>query len=205
MRLTLDAVSVEFSGRVVVDCVDLELGRPEFVALLGPSGSGKSTLLNVIAGIQAVAGGRRLVVDPDGRRTVTVGWIFQSCPVLTHRSAFDNVVLGGLLAGADVHRARQSAHDLMTRFGVAHVADVPARQLSGGERQRVAVCRALVPSPDILLADEPTASLDLHNRALVRDALVEAARTVPVVMATHDPAMAEAADRRVVLTDGRVT
>ena len=167
-------------------------------ALTGPSGRGKSTLLYVLGLMLTPSSGAVTIDDevastlPDHRRAqlraTRIGFVFQDSELDPSRIILDSVTEPGLYAGGDREELHTRARDLLTRFGLADRADHRPGQISGGQAQRVAICRALVNSPDIVLADEPTGNLDPDNSALVLDALAEAAgegRTV--VVATHDP------------------
>jgi len=182
MRLEISGIAVRFKNRVVFDDFSAVFGSG-LTAIMGPSGSGKSTLLSVIAGHLVPQKGHVVLPRPESR----VDWIVQSAPVLWRRSALDNVMLGPLSAGASHHLARQSALSAMTLVGVDELATTPAFQLSGGERQRIAVARAIGTGSDVILADEPTASLDPGSREAVCDALERAGTSGRVVLvATHD-------------------
>lgn len=174
-------------------------------ALTGPSGRGKSTLLYVLGLMLTPSSGTVHIGDepasalPDHRRAhlraTRIGFVFQDSELDPSRIILDSVVEPGLYAGADRDELRTRARDLLARFGLADRADHRPGQISGGQAQRVAICRALVNSPTIVLADEPTGNLDPDNSALVLDALAEAAgegRTV--VVATHDPTVVARAD-----------
>jgi putative ABC transport system ATP-binding protein len=194
---------------------DLSVREGELVAVVGPSGCGKSTLLSVLGGLErADAGTIELAgerVDGLGerewalRRRHRVGFVFQSFNLLPTLTAAENVQLPALLARRSRPEARRRAAGLLTRLGLAGRADALPAQLSGGEQQRVAVARALVNDPAVLLADEPTGNLDSDSRdqvlALLRAAHAEG-QTVLVV--THDPLVAATAGRAVAMRDGRV-
>ncbi|MEU7529101.1 ABC transporter ATP-binding protein [Saccharothrix sp. NPDC042600] len=196
--------------------VSLTVREGEAVAVLGPSGSGKSTLLNLVAGLDrpdegtvTVAGTR---VDGLGEagaaryRRTGVGMVFQFFNLLDDLTVLENVVLPARLAGTGRADARRRATGLLERLGIArHAAAHPGR-LSGGERQRVAVARALVNRPPLLLADEPTGALDSAAGADVADLLVELnADGQTVVLVTHDLELARRCTARTVrLVDGRV-
>lgn len=178
----------------------------EVVALVGPSGSGKSTLLFIlgalvrpwsgsvkIAGVDAVGRGDRARSDI---RAGSVGFVFQDAVLDARRSVLANILEGSVYRGDDRRTAAARARLLLEQFGV----DVePARKavaLSGGQAQRVALCRALLNDPLVLLADEPSGNLDRDNAAVVERALFERARTgAAVVIATHDERLAERCDR----------
>jgi putative ABC transport system ATP-binding protein len=196
--------------------LDLEVARGEALAVLGPSGSGKSTLLNLLAGLDRPSEGSVVV---DGIRTdelgeaalarhrrERIGIVFQFFNLLDDLTVEDNVVLPARLTGMPRAKALARAADLMERLGIGrHRRALPSR-LSGGERQRVAVARALVNRPALLLADEPTGALDTASAADVRELLVGLNREgQTVVLVTHDTALAAAcATRTIELVDGRI-
>ncbi|MBB5958135.1 putative ABC transport system ATP-binding protein [Saccharothrix tamanrassetensis] len=192
--------------------------RPgEAVAILGPSGSGKSTLLNLIAGLDRPDAGTVTVdgVRVDGlgeaasakyRRT-RIGMVFQFFNLLDDLTVADNVALPALLAGTARAEARRRTAELLASLGVARHADAYPGRLSGGERQRVAVARALVNRPALLLADEPTGALDTTSGEDVSKLLAELnADGQTVVVVTHDLALARSCTNRTIrIVDGHVT
>ena len=192
--------------------VTLALDRAEYVALVGRSGCGKTTLLNLAgaadlpsAGEVRIEGVGTSTLDDDAltrlRRT-RIGFVFQFLQLLPSLSAVENVELPLQLAGA--RTARPRAMRMMDLAGVADLADRRPHQLSGGQMQCVAIARALVHEPGLLLADEPTGRLDTRTGETVMDLLLEIRRELgtSVLMATHSPAAATAADRRLVLSNG---
>ncbi|WP_329276152.1 ABC transporter ATP-binding protein [Streptomyces sp. NBC_00691] len=203
-------------GRAALSELTLHVGRGEALAVLGPSGSGKSTLLNLLAGLDRPTTGRVTVdglrVDrmnetaSAGYRRDRIGMVFQFFNLLDDLTVTDNVLLPAQLAGMPRARAAARAAELLDRLGVARHARVHPGRLSGGERQRVAVARALMNRPPLLLADEPTGALDSASGADVRDLLRELnAEGQTIVLVTHDLALAEAcATRTLELVDGRV-
>lgn len=202
MRISVSGATVRFGSRSVLDALDLFVGATELVAIMGPSGSGKSTLLAVIAGQQALHQG--VAIAGGGRRDID--WLVQSTPLLTRRTAVANVALGPISAGRSHTDARRQAGDVLAILGLADLAHQRVSRLSGGERQRVAVARALARGCGVVLADEPTASLDSDSRRLVCEALVKVARGgASVIVATHDPVVASFADRVLVLRDGQLS
>ena len=202
----------------LVDNVSLSIGAREFVAITGPSGSGKSSLLYLLglldrptAGTLAIAGRDTEPMDEDERaatRLATMGFVFQFHFLLPEFSARDNVEIPmrrlGRLGRAEM---RERAEALLTSLGLADHLDKRPDQLSGGQRQRVAVARALANDPPVILADEPTGSLDSRSSEQVFAILTELVRGrgKTVVAVTHDLAMAERTDRRVHLVDGRIS
>ncbi|ADL46983.1 ABC transporter ATP-binding protein [Micromonospora aurantiaca (nom. illeg.)] len=196
--------------------VSLTVRPGECVAVLGPSGSGKSTLLNLLAaldrpdaGTVTVAGTRleKLGEAASARfRRAHVGLVFQFFNLLDDLTVLDNVLLPAQLAGAPARAAREHAASLLDSLGIARHAHAYPGRLSGGERQRVAVARALINRPALLLADEPTGALDTASGEDVRRLLDELHRSgQTIVLVTHDLRLAEAsAGRTIRLRDGRI-
>jgi putative ABC transport system ATP-binding protein len=166
----LTDVRKEYSDSVALDGVSLEIRAGEAVAVMGPSGSGKSTLLNMVAGLDRPTGGSVVVNGEDlGSLNETglalfrrrrIGMIFQFFNLLDDLPALDNVALAAQLTGTPSAQARTRALELLDELGIAGRRNIYPAQLSGGERQRVAVARALMNRPALLLADEPTGALD---------------------------------------------
>ncbi len=193
--------------------VNVRISRGEFVAIIGPSGSGKSTLMNILGCLDVADIGRYVLagvdvsrLDDDALARVRnrlVGFIFQQWNLLARTAAVDNVALPLAYRG-DPNRQRKAMAALKA-VGLLERAAHRPNQLSGGEQQRVAIARALVTEPAILLADEPTGSLDSATGAGIMELfgrLHRAGRTVIVV--THDPRVADLADRQLHLLDGRI-
>ena len=203
-------------GRIVaLQAVDLAVGHSELVAVHGPSGSGKSTLFNLMAGLDRPSTG---TVSFDGRSTPTraewaglrrqrIGLVFQEFNLLPTLTAVENieVAMFGMVRRATERRRR--ALDQLAAMGMADCANRLPQQLAGGERRRVGVARALVNSPALLLADEPTANLDSANGAMVAQLLLELHRDhgMALVIITHDPWLIAQCPRRIRLLDGRAT
>ncbi len=197
----------------VLNGVDLEVAAGEVVAISGPSGSGKSTLLHLLAGLDRPTAGEvrwgdmavhDLAPDAAARaRNGRVGLVFQHHHLLADLSAHENVTLPGRVQGR-VDVARGDA--LLEAVGLTGRRDARPRTLSGGERLRVAVARALYARPAVVLADEPTGSLDRASADAVVDALLAAAAAdaTAVVLVTHDALVAARADRRAHLDGGRL-
>jgi putative ABC transport system ATP-binding protein len=201
----------------VLEGLSLEVGEGEIVALMGRSGSGKSTLLNVIAGIDRPDGGA-VAVDgavvsalPERERTLfrrhQVGFVFQFFNLLPTLTVAENVLLPLELVGRSRQPgARQLVTSLLDAVGLGDRGGAFPDRLSGGEQQRVAVARALVHQPSLVLADEPTGALDGETGRAVLALLIDLARRArrTVVLATHSPEVARVADRVFVLESGRL-
>jgi putative ABC transport system ATP-binding protein len=200
---------------VAVGGVDLHVDDGEFVAIEGPSGSGKSTLLGLLAGIELPDDGNVTVLGHDLARLSAaerarlrqrrVGMIFQAFGLLASLSAGENVALPLALAGQPETERRARAAAELEEVGLGGAIDARIDELSGGERQRVAVARALAIDPAIILADEPTGSLDEGQGSVVLDLLTRAVaqRGAALVLVTHDPSTAGRAQRRYAMRDGR--
>lgn len=188
--VALRGVSAQFGDRVLFDRLDFDLRAGDLVALTGPSGSGKSTLLGIVAGLLAPSAGKRLVGQTDAD-DVAISWVFQTSPLLSNRSVLENVAMGPLCQGRTFAEAIDASREPLRLMGLESRSGARAHSLSGGERQRLAVARSLATRSQVLLADEPTASLDRLNKEKMCDAFEAAAKSgVAVVVATHDPAVA---------------
>lgn len=215
--IELDAVTKTYTeGPPALAGISLAVQAGEAVAILGPSGSGKSTLLNLIAGLDRPTGGTVTVggirIDQLSEaasakyRRASVGIVFQFFNLLDDLTVLDNIVLPAQLAGTPRAKATARGTELLEYLGIdRHASTYPGR-LSGGERQRVAVARALMNRPALLLADEPTGALDSASGADVRQLLTDLnADGQTIVLVTHDVALAEAcATRTIELRDGQV-
>ena len=193
-----------------------DLHRGEIVALVGPSGSGKSTLLQCVGLLDKPTGGSILLAGvpvqkmDDEMRTMTrrrkIGFVYQRHNLLSDFTALENVVLPMLANGVDERSANVRAMKLLRAASVAHRASHLPGEMSGGEQQRTAVARALANNPEILLADEPTGSLDPNHAAAVFDLLLDLVRKQKMAMlfVTHDMNLAARADRKITICDGIV-
>jgi ABC-type lipoprotein export system ATPase subunit len=196
--------------RRVLDGVSLAVESDEVVAVLGRSGSGKSTLLHVLGGLDAPEAGSVMVAGEKltGRRSGAaarvrlrhIGFVFQQFQLIEELSGLENVLVPTGLPGAPAGGARRAA-ELIDDLGLTPVAAHRPHELSGGEQQRFAIARALVNGPEVILADEPTGSLDAANGAVVLELLANL-RGRAVVIVTHEPEAAAIADRVLALDDG---
>jgi putative ABC transport system ATP-binding protein len=218
--LELDAVrKVYTSGDseiVALDHASLTLGDDEILALLGPSGSGKTTLLSIAGGLLTATEGRVVVGGEDiGRysakqltafRRANVGFVFQSVNLVPFLNARENLLVVAEFGRKDGKQARRRAEMLLGELGLGdRLSNLPG-QLSGGERQRVAIGRALMNEPELVLIDEPTSALDTKLGEQVMDLIVSEvkSRHTAAVIVTHDVRMTHFADRTVHITDGRL-
>jgi putative ABC transport system ATP-binding protein len=195
--------------------IDLDVGVGEFVALMGPSGCGKSTLLNLVAGLDVADEGQIEIAGEavTGRtedelarmRRRHVGIVFQFFNLLEGMTVLENVALPAIVAGRRRKAAETRARDLLDLLGIGDKASSLPGLLSGGQRQRLAIARALVNEPMLLLADEPTGALDSAGGQEVIELLGRLhANGQTVVLVTHDPGVATSAERTIRMRDGRV-
>ena len=196
--------------------VDLRIGRGEMVAVMGPSGSGKTTLLNCLSGLdefdggEVFVGGESISGMSDRKRTrfraQKMGFIFQTYNLIPVLSAVENVELPLLVAGGKPGETRRRAMSVLEKVGVPEQAHKRPSEMSGGQQQRVTVARALVNSPTIVWADEPTGALDSETSAEIVDLLVNLNREQgqTFVLVTHDASVARRAHRLVRMRDGRI-
>lgn len=217
VRLRAATKRYEAGGTPAVDAVSLTVRAGEAVAIMGPSGSGKSTLLNLVAGLDRPTSGDVEVAGTvlnglsesalSRFRRQHVGIVFQFFHLLDDLSARDNVLLPAQLGGTPPRQARARADELLDTLGLIARADAFPQQLSGGERQRVAVARALINRPALLLADEPTGAVDAQAGAQIMDLLREVNGSgQTVVLVTHDPEVSRrCATRTVEVHDGRLS
>ncbi|WP_018531119.1 ATP-binding cassette domain-containing protein [Streptomyces sp. HmicA12] len=211
LMLELDAATVRFGGRAVLDAVDLDVAEHEIVCVLGPSGSGKSTLLRAVAGLQPLDSGRVSLGGRDQSRVPAhkrgVGLMFQDHQLFPQRDVGGNVAFGLRMHGTGKSEQAERVRELLGLVGLPGAERRAVAALSGGEQQRVALARALAPRPRLLMLDEPLGQLDrsLRERLVVelRELFGELGTTVLAV--THDQGEAFAlADRVVVMRDGRI-
>ena len=214
IALKLSSVTKFFGKVSVLRGIDLELNSGERVALMGPSGSGKSTLLNCICGIEQVDSGEVRIAgcslgDLNGNeleqlRRESIGYVFQSFHLLPTLTAFENVEFPAQLIGMEKEERLEKVQRLIDSVGLAERSNHLPDALSGGERQRVAIARALIHRPALLLADEPTGSLDTENGDQVLNLLktLSIEHGVALLLVTHDQASTAICDRVISMRDG---
>lgn len=214
IRATSVWKSYDHGAIAVLNGVDLEVRRAEAVALCGPSGCGKSTLLHLVGGLDQPSQGRVMV---NGRKPSNardrvhfmrheIGFVFQLHNLIPDLTMEENCLLPAIAAGTRRAEAQKRLRELAVQTGLEHRLGHRIQKLSGGERQRTAICRALMNRPGILLADEPTGSLDEQTSALVFRLMLDLAHTegVTLLMATHDRGLAASCDRVLEMHDGKI-
>ena len=218
--LTADNVVREYSqggtSIPVLSGVNLSVGHGEKVAIVGASGSGKTTLLNLLGGLDDPDKGRIAVNDKSWTdlgaseraiwRNQHIGFVYQFHHLLNEFSALENVALPLLIGDCSVNKSRQQATSLLERVGLGHRLNHTPAELSGGERQRVAVARALVNEPSVVLMDEPTGNLDPITAKTMLELLLDLNQSLGIafVLVTHDDNIAQQMDRTVILEMGQL-
>jgi len=217
--LSLRGISRTFEvpvTRTVLRDVDLDVPPGKIITIVGRSGAGKSTLLNILGLLDRPTSGQYWIGGQDvaqasvrrldAIRAFGFGFVFQEFVLIEEYSVIDNIAMGLLAQGAtSVRRSRQRAVELADRVGLGGVLAAEASRLSGGERQRVAVARALISSPAVLICDEPTGNLDSTTEASVMDLLQSIVdEGVSLLIATHNPQIAALGDLKVSIHDGLV-
>jgi putative ABC transport system ATP-binding protein len=196
--------------------VDLQIGRGEYLSIMGPSGSGKSTLFNMIGGLDKPSSGKVFIDEVDiaqldayelaWLRCRKIGYIFQTFNIIQVMTALENITLPMIFAGMNNDAAVQKGMKLLEQVGLGDRHSHKPFELSGGQQQRVAIARALANDPAIILADEPTGNLDLTTGEEIIALLkrLSQQRGVTVISATHDFKMLNVSDRVVWIRDGRI-
>ncbi len=215
--IQLHGITKSFGSLQVLRGIDLQVNRGEVVAIVGPSGAGKTTLLQIMGTLDRPDEGE-VIIDGENVsrlsatkiahfRNKNIGFVFQFHQLLPEFTALENVMIPALIGGTSKKEARQRAQELLDFMGLADRAEHKPNQLSGGEKQRVAVARALVNHPAVVFADEPSGSLDTHNKEelhrLFFDLRDRMGQTFVIV--THDEALASQTDRTIHMLDGYIT
>lgn len=214
--ITANNITKSFGTLQVLRGIDLHVGRGEVVAIVGPSGAGKTTLLQILGTLDKPDSGSIIIDGTDittlrGNRLAhfrgqNIGFVFQLHQLLPEFTAQENVMMPALVAGMSKREAAQRASELLEAVGLDSRACHKPAELSGGEKQRVAVARALVNRPAVVLADEPSGSLDSAGRLSLHSMLLDlrARYGQTFVIVTHDEGMAQMADRVIHVVDGAV-
>lgn len=214
--IELDSITRSFGSLKVLKGISLNIDRGEVVSITGPSGAGKTTLLQIMGSLDKPDGGRVLYDGQDithmsekeisAFRNKHIGFVFQFHQLLPEFTAQENITIPMLIAGQGMRQANARAKELLELLGLADRADHKPSELSGGEKQRIAVARALANQPDVILADEPSGSLDTKNKEelhklffSLRDQLGQT-----FVIVTHDESLAAMTDRTIRLLDGSI-
>lgn len=206
-----------FDRLEVLKGINMSVARGEIISIVGPSGAGKTTLLQIIGSLDRADSGSVLYDGTDifsmsenrlaGFRNANIGFVFQFHQLLPEFTMLENVAMPALIGGKSRSEAFSAAKSLIDYLGLGDRAGHKPAQLSGGERQRAAVARALVNHPKVVLADEPSGSLDTHNRTELHRLFFDLRRDMgqTFVIVTHDESLANQADRKIVMQDGRIT
>lgn len=214
--LKVQDITKSFEGLQILRGVSLEVGEGEIVAIVGPSGAGKTTLLQIIGSLERPDGGSVCYGTTDifamkpaqlaEFRNRNIGFVFQFHSLLPEFTLLENVALPALIGGESKGEAEARARELIKYMGLTDRENHRPAQLSGGERQRAAVARALINNPKVILADEPSGSLDSANRAELHKLFFDLRRDrgQSFVIVTHDDSLAEQADRTIRIVDGRI-
>ncbi|HEX6890273.1 MAG TPA: ABC transporter ATP-binding protein [Chryseolinea sp.] len=200
----------------VLKGIDLEINKSEVVAIVGASGAGKSTLLHILGTLDTPDKGKVFIQDKDvfsqssknlaAFRNKSIGFVFQFHNLLPEFTALENVMIPGLIGHGEEKQVRERATSLLSMLGLDERKDHKPSELSGGEQQRVAVARAMINSPDLILADEPSGNLDSKNAIDLHNLFFKLRKDVgqTFVIVTHNEELARMSDRKIELKDGRI-
>ena len=209
-------IKKSFGNLEVLKGIDLDIEQGKIVSIVGPSGAGKTTLLQIMGTLDkpdqgsVVIDGTNVMKLSDAKRSAFrnthMGFVFQFHQLLPEFTALENVMMPALIGGTSRREAKKRAEELLAFMGLSERASHKPNELSGGEKQRVAVARALVNKPDVVFADEPSGSLDSHNKEelhrLFFDLRDRMGQTFVIV--THDEQLADLADRKICMQDGQI-
>lgn len=214
--IQLEGITKSFGSLQVLRGIDMQIQQGEVVSIVGPSGAGKTTLLQIMGTLDAPDSGRVLINGEEtGRlkerelsafRNRHIGFVFQFHQLLSEFTALENVMIPALIAGRKPSEATTASLDMLRLMGLEERASHKPNELSGGEKQRVAVARALINHPSVVLADEPSGSLDSHNKEELHQLFFDLRDRLgqTFVIVTHDEGLASLTDRTIHLKDGMV-
>ncbi len=215
--IDIKGITKSFGSLQVLKGIDLHIGKGEILSIVGPSGAGKTTLLQIIGTLDRADTGSVVIGGTDVAslsarklsefRNRHIGFVFQFHQLLPEFTALENIMIPAFIAGTSRKEAKARAMELLQFMGLEDRAGHKPNQLSGGEKQRVAVARALVNRPDVILADEPSGSLDSKNKEELHQLFFQLRETMgqTFVIVTHDEGLAAITDRTIHLKDGMVT
>jgi lipoprotein-releasing system ATP-binding protein len=214
--IKVENITKSFGDLKVLKGINMKVKRGEILSITGPSGAGKTTLLQIIGSLDKPDTGHIIYNDIDittmeekelaAFRNRHIGFVFQSHQLLPEFTAVENVMIPSLIANQSMHNSKKRAMELLDVLGLTERASHKPAQLSGGEKQRIAVARALVNNPYVILADEPSGSLDTKNKEELHNLFFKLREIMgqTFVIVTHDESLASLADRRINIIDGRL-
>lgn len=214
--IEIEGITKSFGQLQVLKGIDLNIDKGEVVSIVGPSGAGKTTLLQIIGTLDKADSGRIIINGTDvsrmkekelsAFRNKEIGFVFQFHQLLPEFTALENVTIPALIKGVSATEARKQALEMLNFLGLSDRASHKPAELSGGEKQRVAVARALINNPAVVLADEPSGSLDTKNKEELHNLFFELRDKLgqTFVIVTHDEGLAGQTDRTIHMLDGRI-
>jgi lipoprotein-releasing system ATP-binding protein len=214
--IQLSGIRKSFGTLEVLKGIDLQVKSGEIISVTGPSGAGKTTLLQILGTLDRPDSGTLLFDQEDpfklsdrklsAFRNRSIGFVFQFHQLLPEFTALENIMIPGMIAGTDVNSLKQRATHLLEKLNLGHRAQHKPSELSGGEQQRVAVARALVNNPKLILADEPSGNLDSKNARELHELFLKLREEEgqAFVIVTHNEELAKLADRKIHMEDGRI-
>ncbi len=215
--IKIENITKSFGNLQVLKGIDLTIDKGEIVSIVGPSGAGKTTLLQIIGTLDKPDSGKVIIDDIDTNRlserrlsdfrNQKIGFVFQFHQLLPEFTAIENIMIPAFIAGKSERRTKSRANELLDFMGLRDRAKHKPNELSGGERQRIAVARALINNPSVILADEPSGSLDSQNKAELHKLFFDLREKMgqTFVIVTHDEELASTCDRTIHMQDGLIT
>lgn len=214
--IRLEGITKNFGSLQVLKGIDLEIDKGEIVSIVGPSGAGKTTLLQIMGTLDEPDSGTVFIEDTNvsrmkekelsAFRNKHIGFVFQFHQLLPEFTALENVMIPAFIAGVSTKEATAHALEILDFMGLSERASHKPNELSGGEKQRVAVARALINNPTVILADEPSGSLDTHNKEELHQLFFDLRNRFgqTFVIVTHDEGLARITDRTIYMVDGEI-